>query len=195
MNAYNEVKDLYEHVTYPYGLTLLSAIESFEPFDLVELIGSKYSGNKPLIKASAVMDNAYYRNDIYPLLYQNYPFEGDITVTRDTQSVGVPPQEGVEPMSWYLTYLENGLDGEIREYNPYRYNLTHYYYQDFEDLRYQIISSDLSWQQLVPYQNLIINPFPLMRKGRYKTKLNYLLPGQASGNAIEEVKYNNPLYE
>ncbi|MAQ76153.1 MAG: hypothetical protein CL613_07460 [Aquimarina sp.] len=195
MNAYNEVKDLYEHVTYPYGLTLLSAIESFEPFDLVELIGSKYSGNKPLIKASAVMDNAYYRNDIYPLLYQNYPFEGDIKVTRDTQSVGVPPQEGVEPMSWYLTYLENGLDGEIREYNPYRYNLTHYYYQDFEDLRYQIISSDLSWQQLVPYQNLIINPFPLMRKGRYKTKLNYLLPGQASGNAIEEVKYNNPLYE
>ncbi|MEM9650299.1 MAG: hypothetical protein AAF969_17615, partial [Bacteroidota bacterium] len=195
MNAMKNRKDLYEHVTHPYGLTLLTGIDPLEPFDLVELVGNKYSGNAPLIIARAIPDNSYYQNQIYPLLYENYPIEGEISVSRETDRVGIPPVEGVEPMSWYLTYLENDYTGEISDYNPYRYNLTHYYHQDYEDLRYQLVSSDLPWESMTRYKKLIIDPFPLMKKGKYKTKLQYVLPGQVKNGGDKTIKFTNPLYD
>ncbi|WP_128755354.1 hypothetical protein [Aquimarina sediminis] len=188
-------KDLYKHVTYPYGLTLLTAIDPLEPFDLAELAGNKYSGNKPLIVARAIMDNSYYQNEIYPLLYQNYPIGGTISVSRDTDKISVPPVEGVEPMSWYLTYLENGYTGETSLYNPYRYNLAQYFYQDYEDLRYQLVSSNLLWETMPQYRKLIIESFPVIRKGKYKTKLRYVLPGQVTNGGDQTIKFTNPIYE
>lgn len=195
MNAMRGNKDLYKHVTYPYGLVLLTAIKPLEPFDLVELVGNKYSGNAPLVVARAILDDSYYKNEIHPLLYQNYPIEGTISVKRDTDEVGVPPVEGVEPISWYLTYLENEYTGETSLYNPYRYNLTHYYHRDYEDLRYQLVSSDLPWETMPKYKKLIIDPFPLMRKGKYKTKLQYVLPGQVRNGGNDIIKFTNPIYE
>ncbi|GAA4278346.1 hypothetical protein GCM10022259_30710 [Aquimarina mytili] len=195
MNAMKGNNDLYKHVTYPYGLTLLMTIDPIEPFELVELVGSKYTAHSPLIVARAIPDNSYYQNQIYPLLYQDYPLKNTFSVTRDISKVGVPPLEGVEPLSWYLTYLENNLTGETSLYNPYRYNLTHYYHQDYVDLRYQLVSSDLPWEEIEMYRDLIIEPFPLMKKGKYKTKLQYILPGQTRNGGSDVVKYTNPLYE
>lgn len=195
MRALKGNKDLYEHVTYPYGLTLLSSIDPLEPFDLVELIGNQYSGNKPIIVARAILDNTYYKTQIYPLLYENYPLEGKFSVSRETDKVRVPPIEGVEPMSWYITYLENNYTGETSLYNPYRYNLTHYYHRDYEDLRYQLVSSDLPFETIYKHKNLVIDPFPLMRKGKYKVKFQYVLPGQLRNGGTDIIKFTNPLYE
>ncbi|MEW7290665.1 hypothetical protein [Aquimarina sp. 2304DJ70-9] len=195
LNAMKGNNDLYKHVTYPYGLTLLTTIDPLEPFELAELVGNKYTAHSPLVVATAIPDNSYYQNQIYPLLYQKYPLENTFSVTRDISKVGVPPLEGVEPLSWYLTYLENDLTGEISLYNPYRYNLTHYYHQDYVDLRYQLVSSDLPWEEIEKYRDLIIEPFPLMKKGKYKTKLQYVLPGQIRNGSSDIVKYTNPLYE
>ncbi len=194
MRQMRENKELYEHVTYPYGLTLSSAIDPLEPFDLSELVGSDYTGNVPLVIVRAIPEDSYYKNQIYPMLYQNYPLEGTITVDRDTERVGVPPLEGVEPQSWYLTYLENEYTGETELYNPYRYNLTHYYHQDYEDLRYKLVNSETAINES-KYAKLITEPFPLMRKGKYKTELKYVLPGQVKSGKAQTVKYTNPLYD
>ncbi|WP_299134360.1 hypothetical protein [uncultured Tenacibaculum sp.] len=195
MRDMNKNKDLYEHVQYPYGLTLLAAIDNQEAFDLVELRGSQYSGNKSLVVARAVLDDSYYRKEIYPLIYNSYPLAGTIEVNRETNKVGVPPVEGVEPMTWYLTYLENDYTGEINQYNPYRYNLTHYYLQDFEDLSYQLVNSNLPWQNNPQYRKIVTEAFPYMRRGKYKTTFKYVLPGQVQTSRKNLVKYTNPLNE
>ncbi|WP_108869407.1 hypothetical protein [Aquimarina aquimarini] len=191
MNAVKVSKGLSEYLTYPYGLALLSAINPVEPFELLELVGNKYSDNKPLVVAKATTDNTYYQKEIYPILYQHYPIEGTITVSREINKISVPPLEAVEPMSWYLTYLENEYTGETSVYNPYRYNLNYYYYQDYEDLRYQIISADLPWETMPKYRELIIESFPLMPKGKYKTKLKYVLPGQVTNAKEAIIKFTN----
>ncbi|RBW60760.1 hypothetical protein DS884_04060 [Tenacibaculum sp. E3R01] len=193
MSAINKNKDLYEHVVYPYGISLLSSIDTNEPFDLSELVGNQYTANSPLIVARASMDNSYYKKQIYPLIYQNYPLEGVISVTRETDKVGIPPVEGVEPLSWYLTYLENEYTGETSLYFPYRYNLTNYYLDDFEDLRFQLLNSNISWETNPRYNKLILEAFPYMRKGKYKTSLQYILPGQVQKGKNRVVKYINPI--
>lgn len=196
MNDMNIDKELYDHVDYPYGLTLINGIERQEAFDLVELVGNEYSGSKPLVVVRATLDDRYYKDHIYPLLYNNYPFAGgEITVNREIDKVGVPPVEGVEPMTWYLTYLENGSTGEINVRNPYRYNLTHYYLQDYQDLSYQLVTSDYPWQQNPQYSKIVTEAFPYMRKDRYKTTFKYVLPGQVKVSRDNIVKYRNPLDE
>ncbi len=195
MKAMDGDGDLYKFATYPYGLVLLNSIKTIEPFDLTELVGNVYTEYVPLIIATATMDDSYYRKDIYPLLYKEYPLAGQFTVSRKTDKVSVPPIEGVEPLSWYLTYLENGYEGEISNYHPYRYNLANYYYEDYLDLRYQLISSDLSWEGKTEYQKFVTESFPLMRKGTYSSKLQYVLPGQIRNGGDDTVKYTNPLYE
>ncbi|GAA4272488.1 hypothetical protein U6A24_09930 [Aquimarina gracilis] len=194
MRAMRESETYYDYFTYPYGLTLSLGIDPIEPFDLPELVGNDYTANVPLVIIKAVPEDNYYKNEIYPLLYQHYPFEGTITVSRDTDKVGVPPLEGVEPQSWYLTYLENGYTSDINVHNPFRYNLTHYYHQDFEDLRYQLVNSE-SQGASNKYLKLVTEPFPVMRKGKYKTELKYVLPGQVKSGKMHTVKYTNPLYD
>lgn len=193
MNDMDKDKDLYQHVVYPYGLTLLSSINYQEAFDLTELRGNEYTAYTPLVVSRATLDDSYYRNQIYPLIYNNYPYEGNISVTRNINKVGVPPVEGVEPMTWYVTYLENGYTSDINLYNPYRYNLTHYYLEDYEDLRYQLVSSNIDWRMNPQYVKLVTKAFPYMRQGRYKATLQYVLPGQVKKSRINSIKYLNPL--
>ncbi len=192
----DKVFDLYDHIPYPYGVALKTRIQPMEPFDISELTGTAYSGNQPLVVARAVMDNDFYKKKVYPLLYKEYPLAGQFSVRRSTEKVGVPPVEGVEPISWYLTSLENDIPADQYNYFiPYRYDLGLYYYRDYEDLRYQLISSDLNWEHMIQYEQLITKPFPLMDKGNYKTTLKYILPGAIKEGTSENRKYYNPIYE
>ncbi len=196
MNAISKAEDLFDHKPYPYGVVLSTRIKPVEPFDIVELTGTKYSGNKPLIVARAILDDNFYKKQVYPLLYQEYPLVGEFSVTRDITEVSVPPVEAVQPMSWYLTYVEH--EKSVHDYNnfmPYRYNQTMYYYKDYVDLRYQLVNSDLPNEVILKYPNLVTRTFPLMRKGNYKTKLQYVLPGSIRNGGSDVRKYYNPLYE
>ncbi|UZO79829.1 hypothetical protein NBT05_12805 [Aquimarina sp. ERC-38] len=194
INAMRENKELYYYLTYPYGLALVSSVDDMEAFDLAELVGNEYTGNQPLIRVKAVLDNPYYLQNIYPLLYKGYPFREDLTIDRKTDKISIPPVEGVEPMSWYLDYLENNYTGETRQYNPYRYNLTYYFHQDYEAIRYKLVNSGQYDTPGIP-RKLVTDPFPLMRNGKYKTELKYVLPGQVNTGRSQQIKYTNPLYE
>ncbi|WP_095072210.1 hypothetical protein [Tenacibaculum jejuense] len=193
MNSINVKNDLYQHIIYPYGVSLLKSIDRNEAFDLVELEGNEFSGNKPIIQARAVLDNSYYKRYIFPLLYENYPLEGEITVSRKTDEVGVPPVEAIQPLSWYVTYLESGEEAETTSYYPYSYNVTNYFWYDYEDLAYQVLDSDFNWRNNPRYVKLISEVFPYMREGKYKTTFKYILPGSVQKGKERVIKYVNPI--
>ena len=193
MNAIKKDNDLYDHIEYPYGLSLLSSIDPNEPFDLTELKGNQYTANKPLVVARAVLDDSYYKKNIYPLLYADYPLEGEIEVSRKTDKVGVPPVEAIQPLVWYTFYLENEHTGETSLYFPYSYNLTSYYLEDYQDLSHQLLNSNLPWRSKPRYRDLITKAFPYMRKGKYKTTFKYVLPGGTIKTKDRTVKYINPI--
>lgn len=195
MNARNKKANLYNFTSYPYALILSKRVESTEPFDLTELVGNSYTDNKPLVVARATMDDSYYKNSIYPLLYKEYPLAGEFSVKRKTDVVGVPPVEGVEPASWYLSYLELEKTDDIDVFHPYDYNLAHYYYNDYQDLRNQLTSSNLEWEGMTRYSEFLTESFPLMKKDTYKAKLQYVLPGQFRNGGSDIVKFVNPIYE
>jgi len=160
-----------------------------ERFSVQELNGSKYSEYKPMITTEAVLDDAYFKQGIYPLIYEGYPIKPSFTVNRDISKLGLPPKKGINLLTWYITYLENNpefflLDKRI----PYSYYQTFYYKKDFVDIQYKVVNTYLNdqerYQQEIQQYDYIINGvFPSIWRGYYKAKMQYLLPGGIKGSA------------
>ncbi|WP_409416973.1 hypothetical protein [Flavobacterium sp. PS2] len=166
---------------------LQSLNNSTEPFDEIEIIGNEKTLNVPLINVEAILDDSYYKNEIYPLVYKGYPLEGIITFDRDTKILGIPPTKGVETLAWYQDYIINNPNSfMLKEYLPFRYNQPFYYKNDFLDVRYKIVNYFVNTrnQAMINKYDYIINgKFPYIKQGSYNIKLNYTLPGGQLGSS------------
>jgi hypothetical protein len=167
----------------PWYTHYLSAfLTQDEPFDKAEIFGNEYTGNKPLITLQAdLQDNDYYNNDIYPLIYEGYPLDGNIKVTRDVSVMGFPPVKAVsihqEPSD---VQVVNGiLNYSAYQSLHYYYDLPLYMIADFSDIQKQVVSRYISQQRISDrMERIITGTFPILREGSYKVNLNYRLPGK-----------------
>lgn len=174
---------------------LQSLMQQYEGFDLVELEGNKYSDTKPLIVQEAVLDDAYYQQDIYPIVYQSYPLYGAYEFSRDTDVYGVIPKKALPIMGSYLENLRHDMNAFQREtFFPYLYNLPKTYEQDIYDIKVQINdrwasgniqTSDAAFKFLDNY-------YEFMRYGEYNIFLKYTLPGNAK-SVTKKYSFKNPL--
>lgn len=163
-----------------------------EPFDAVDLVGTAYSGNKPLVKPWATLDDAFYKQWIYPLVYKNYPLAGSIRIRyRDTEKWGVPPAGAIPVNSVYLTLLESDpAHHRLREYFPYTYNLFRAYNRDYYDLRDQLVNRYIGKPELLKYADFINNNIPPFESGKYRVNFRFIQPdGQAGSSRLFEYEY------
>ncbi|MDR2292027.1 MAG: hypothetical protein LBE11_00955, partial [Prevotellaceae bacterium] len=156
-----------------------------EPFDLSELIGSAQTENKPLVNLEAALDESYYTTKIRPLLYNDYPVQGIISVTnRDADIFGVPPAKALPVMTTYLNQIENGnFNGLATKRFPYYYNLPQIYKFDFIDLQSQVINTYLGNTSNPAYQRFIQATYPFITSGDYRITLKYVMPGGITGTS------------
>ncbi|WP_271783723.1 hypothetical protein [Aquimarina algiphila] len=166
---------------YVDAVYLSSTIAAHEEgFDVLELEGTKYSGNKPLIIANSTLEDEYFKKDIAPLLYNNYPIAGKYSFNRDTNVLGIAPSKAISVRTNYLASLKNNTDTEWRLRSfPYKYMLPKAYRDDYEDIMVRI-SNDYHDGVLSGGDNalqFLDNRFGFMREGKYKTRLSYVLPG------------------
>ncbi len=176
-------------IIYPDVHSLSAKVSNSEAFENLELNGDRYSDNKSLIQVQAILDDAYYRDEVQPLVYQGYPLENRFTVDRNTSILGLPPVKAIEKLTWYQTYLESDPTNILlRTRLPFRYYLVFYYKQDFIDIQYKIVNAylqdpDLYPNQLATYDYIINGTFPYLKPGNYKSNLSYILPGGQNGSS------------
>lgn len=172
-------------------------VNSSEKFSLEEVFGDDYTENQPMMVLEAVLDDYYYQSVVYPLIYQDYPIQSQITVSRDRDDLGIPPKKALDLISWYPTYMQNKPDHSLLNVRfPYRYNLPFYYNQDFKEIQYKLINgyitdSNNSGFQIDNYSDIINGVFPFIPKGIYKVRVKYMLPGNIHGSSAI-FKYENP---
>ncbi|MDX6181602.1 hypothetical protein SGQ44_06320 [Flavobacterium sp. Fl-77] len=185
--AAKKPKQTLVEIIYSDVHALQSMNNSTEPFDEIEIIGNLKSQNIPLVAVEAVLDDNYYKNEIFPLIYAGYPLERDLTLDRVDAKLGIPPIKGVETMAWYQDYiLNNPSSFMLKEYLPYRYNLPYYYKTDFVNLRYKVVNkylNTLNQAMITKYDYIINGKFPYIKQGIYTIKLNYTLPGGQAGTS------------
>ncbi|KUJ59559.1 hypothetical protein AR687_22320 [Flavobacteriaceae bacterium CRH] len=185
--AAKKPKQTLVEIIYSDVHALQSLNNSTEPFDEIEIIGNIKTRNIPLVDVEAILDDNYYKNEIFPLIYTGYPLEADLTLDRADAKLGIPPVRGVEVLAWYQDYILNNPNSfMLKEYLPYRYNLPFYYKADFVNLRYKVVNKYLNTlnQSMITKYNYIINgQFPYIKQGNYNIKLNYVLPGGQLGTS------------
>lgn len=185
--AAKKPKQTLVEIIYADVHALQSLNSSSEPFDETEILGNSKTLDKPLVNVEPIFDDSYFTNEIFPLIYKNYPPDFDIKIDRNTDGLNILPTKGVEILAWYQDYLINDPNSfTLKEYLPYRYNMPYYYKMDFVDLRYKVVNKYLNTlnQSMIEKYNYLINgQFPYLKKGTYNIRLNYILPGGQAGTS------------
>lgn len=181
---------------YSDVIHLSNRINDHEPFDLIDLTGSKYTENIPLVSIEATLDDTYFTTDLNPHLYSKYPLGGSYTFQhREVPVLGSPPKYALPILSSYLSNLEYEVNEQaLRSTFPFRYNLGIEYKNDWRNMRSQIINDyvDDLIAETNPILNFLDESYLFMRYGFYNTTMKYKLPGNKKGTEVlYKFKNNN----
>lgn len=169
-------------------------ISGDETFDKFEIQGDNNSGR--LIDIEAKLNNRWYSKEIHPLMYQNYPINGSISVSwRNTTALGLPPIKAIairqSPMDRVLNEEETS-SSPISDYSALIYNLPFYMYKDYSDLQQKcaaLLIRDTNVSQ--PVLDMIYKPFPSINAGNYEVELSYTMPGINKITSIYKLNLKN----
>ncbi|MCM4166752.1 hypothetical protein KCTC52924_01603 [Arenibacter antarcticus] len=196
----NKVKDLKvtdNLLNYIYADVHSMSIEvaNYEYLEKLEVVGGKYTNSIPLVYAQAVLTDSYFEKQIHPLLYKNYPLDGNIRVNRDEELLGVPPIRSFYVGNEYLANLEgNPNSAWVKNRIPFVYNLPFIYKSDLVHLRNSIINvynkTNGDMEKYEAFKYLTENAFPPLPLGIYKAQLIYRTPGDLYQKGYE-IKYKN----
>ena len=173
---------------------LFNGIKRHEPFETAELVGSEYTDNKPMVTAVSDLQDDYFKEDINPILYQNYNLES-YSVDRDIANYGAPPKRALPLSTYYLTNITNGINMVwTKTHFPFRYNLAKIYKMDYIAVKTDILNANANGKIAVGSNLLDIldTEFKFMRKDTYRVKMQYSLPGGNLGSSTT-FSYKNTL--
>lgn len=179
--------------------SLKTSFSSDEPFDKIELYGNNFTQNKPLVTFVAdLTDNRYYNQELYPLIYEGYPLDGNITISnRIPSELGVPPVRALRIIQSPDNFEMNQSDPQnsftqVDQY--YWYDLPYYMSYDFAEIQNKVANRYLSQTTTYPRMEKILwSQFPIMLKGAYKVNVQYTLPAKQSINSFKQIVLDNPI--
>ncbi|MDJ1482614.1 hypothetical protein QNI16_19090 [Cytophagaceae bacterium YF14B1] len=166
-------------------LSLAMRANTSETFDAFELTGNAGEAvMPPLVQIEASADNAWYRNTIYPLLYQYYgkDISGLTIESRDTTLWGVPPLRALklfsnEERNGYVldeSHITSGLAPFQQGTVTVEYYLSFTGKNDYEELVNKAINSKVRSVWIEKLRSSIA--YHGLEKGVYPVVIKYVLP-------------------
>jgi hypothetical protein len=160
---------------------LRSYLQGPEAIDRFELEGK--NGFAPLITTEALLeDNKWYKQLVYPLVYEDYPLLGYIKTTRDTSLLGLPAVRAayLEQLteSPELTDAASGVNN-VSLSGYMRYDLMRTMMEDYRSVQKQVANyiADRPDRVTERLDKIVTKSFPFYRQGKYYVRLKYQIPG------------------
>ncbi|MCD9017603.1 hypothetical protein [Parachryseolinea silvisoli] len=160
---------------------LRSYMQGPESMDRYELEGiDEYS---PLVQAEAILtDNPWYKDRVYPLLYEAYPIQGYIKTTRDTSALGMPPVRAIyfDQVSERAQLSSEGTPAAATALSGnFRYDLMRTMMEDYRSMQQQAANHVVDKPERLTerLERILTRPLPFYRQGKYKVRLKYRIPG------------------
>jgi hypothetical protein len=171
-----------------------------EPFALEEILGM--GGNAAMVQMEAdLRDQPWFTNEIYPLIYSDYPIHGSLRISpenRDVNILGLIPSKAVflYQYPYQIILSETGLStGNINfpaTVGRFDYYLAYYMYYDYLDLANQAALYVSKLGHTDRLDRLLKNSFPPIRAGEYWVEIQYMLPGRKEPSSTYRLKIVNP---
>jgi hypothetical protein len=170
-----------------------------EMFDVFEIYGK--GKVEALVQRKAVLESAnWYQANFHSLLYANYPFHSEATITnRNASELGIPPIKNIEFWQEYDKYSLSDADIESGQFNV-RNSMTHFVYslpitwaKDYVHVRNKLANLVAKGLKRTDQVNAILGryPWPQVSAGNYPIKLQYVLPGKNIITSSQVVNLKN----
>ena len=190
MNAFKTERKLWLKISSDV-VTLFNNMNTNESFEIIELLGTEYTDNKPLLYTEALLD------DSYDAIFKKYLYTNPQVINvlkRDnmpSQNIGFPPKEAISVISSYTEHLQNNPHNLlVKRVFPYRYDVFIYYRNDWTSLSRYIANESINGNLTPTWEaEFMQRNFPVIPEKKYKAVLKYKLP---NGEITSEVPY---LYE
>ncbi|RAV97749.1 hypothetical protein [Pseudochryseolinea flava] len=169
------------------------SLQGGEPFEINELVGSQYTDSRPMVAAQAILDDAYFNEDINPVLYSRLQAAqfGLARIMNGGDKLGLPPVKAIQISTAYLNDAENNqYDGVPRDRFPYIYNLPEVYKQDFIDFQTKVVNKYYDSPRRREFLDVIEGTFSFIRFGHYKVDFQYVFPDGTTGSHAVFEYYN-----
>lgn len=156
-----------------------------ELFDQAE-IGAWLSSDNLVVIESDLSQSTWYNSDIYPLMYQGYPWQSDMTLDRhhELEKWGMPPVRTTFVDTYYQDPI---LDGSMTSQPIVPPNATSGIianfialgtYEDYINLTNKSANTiGINAVNRSRMANLLTSRFPGLRNGYYPVTVKYKLPG------------------
>jgi len=164
----------------------LTVDETLDKFEL-----QKINDNAgPMVQLSATADNSWFKNQVYPLLYELYPQDASISITnrKPLDELGLPPLKAVYASNdtdenGYMLSTDQVKTGTAQAKGGkiiIGYYLSLYVYYDFVDLRAQsakwLLKNPNGGNEGIKRILSVISP-PDLPRDDYRFVMKYVLPG------------------
>lgn len=171
------------------SLNFSSLVNCEEPFDEAEILGNDFTGGRPLIKLRASLHESFFREEVFPLLYNDYPYNSSIRLERVKEGIEVAPYNAV-----YLnkSYLDAWAKQKKQLHTfpfPFMYCAATVASHDFQELLHKVINS----REQVPThikQRFLDGGFTYPRYGKYLVKITYELPDGRTMSSADFTFFN-----
>ena len=171
------------NVTEPDVHYLQAKMRAGEGFCTVERDGNLYTEGNPMVQVVAdIGTEPYFQDDIYPLVYQEYPYDGFVSFSRTAEHPETIPD--------WAVYSSNLYDESANTYFPWIYYQPFQYKKDFESVLYGV--ADMGIQGRPYYLDWLRKSFVPIRKGSYPVWLKYVLP-DGTVTSQRRIVFENPV--
>ena len=171
--------------------TLGAEVQSKESFDEAEIIGVEKTQYIPLLSLRSDLNEEYFANTVLPLVYEGYPYGNVHLVRREELPIGIPPYKAFSPSQNYLSLLQSGSINLSLFRFPFTFDASLVSFNDYRDLQNSISNNRESVTPQV-YTRFVIGSLPILKKGRYKSIVSYILPDGTTTSSYEFI-YTNQL--
>lgn len=171
-----------------------------EQFDRFDIQGDGAMNTKPLLYLRASTNNSWLQNKILPLMYNGYPFDPSMTVSRDPATTGgVPPLEAVQMYNNNDVYHQlesNHITDGVAPLKPgacrFMYFVPFTAHEDFIDLMGKAGRLYVNGKGSAKANALLNTMFPELDGNiYYPVEIQYRLPGlnQISSTITKSIYY------
>ncbi len=160
---------------------LQAAMKAGEPFDQAERTGTTYSDNRPLVRAYADLGTEnYYRNHVYPLVYEAYPYNNAVKFERTGEHPQIVPDWAVYASELYVE--------DDNDRFPWIYCQPLQYKKDFDEVLVGVAEAGIF---ALPFHYRWLNKsFVPIKKGFYPVELRHVLP-DGTLTSVQRAVFNN----
>lgn len=165
-----------------------------ETFDEFEINGYP-NRNKAMVQVIASQDNTWLRTSMGPTLYNSYPIDPSVTITRrDPTVLGLAPLKAVRLTNLQENYtlsdanISSGISAAKNGDIKLMYYLSYTSFQDFNELRNKAALLATSGNQNQAVQKLLsVTGYTDLMSGSYPVTVQYVLPGTGQVTSQKQI--------